>query len=227
MSSLSKLNRTEKSVSAFGDDVELLWKDFLSIDVKETVISCFLWKIVNESNGRIGYCDFRRGTDVKKATYSKIINGGCRPEPEILQKLSASMLLTDEQRKKLLSMCNGEHISLLLDALKSKNIRLDGQKASVSRDPRNAIFRKDGLISSAEFSKIKRGCLCNFTTALKLCFGLHCTVAQSEELLAAYGYCWQHDEKSEFLRDELAKGRHSAIDVLYDWELCKRKSAAA
>ena len=219
MSSFSKHNRSSKeSFSAISDDIDVTWNELLSsIERKETAVSRFIWKIVTESKGNIKSSDIIQGTGLDRRGFSQILNGKWKPEQAAIVALSASDAFSADQKKEILTICNREHICSLLDIFKTKNIKLKGRRISEHRDSRNAVVREHGLISSAEFSKIKKGCLCNFTTAMKLCFGLHCSVAQSEELLKAYGFCWQEDETSFFLKQELANGCFDAFDVLEAW----------
>ena len=222
MSNLSKTNFSTKSFSSNKDDIKECWDEFLSIRVKKTAVSNFLWEIINQSNGQILYTDFRLGTNIDRRLYSPIINGSCRPSHETLEKLSVSKIFTPIQRQVLLDFSNPERANTLITLILEQNFACTQTNEKLIRRE----IQNEALISSAELKKILRGALCGYRTVLKLCFGLHCSITQSEELLAAYGFCWQTNEKSLFLRHELSLKRFKAIDVLCDWETYTRKCAA-
>lgn len=227
MANLSKFNPPKKSfsTSATNDDIDADWDKLLSsIERKETAAYKLIWETVDNSKGTITTSSIRQGTGLDSKSFSPIQNAKWKPEQATLMALSQSNKFSDTQRNNLRLMCNKEHICSLINSFKNKNIVVNDRTISERRDPRNSVVRNHGLISSAEFTKIKRGSKCQFKTALKLCFGLHLSIPESEALLMAYGYCWQDDETSAFLKDELANGRFNAADVLYDWDILQKKA---
>ena len=192
----------------------------------ETTISCFLWN-VKDANGIDDVHDIYKGTGVSKQRYSQILRGKSRLKPELLQKLARSELLTEKQRVEFLALCSTPACrSQLIAKLKAQNFP-PKPEADLDKEIRAA-----GQITPAGFRKIQNGCHCNFSTALKLCFALHCSVKQAEELLAVYGFHWREvwnkdfspdNEKKvrfmQFLRERLKEKCYDLQDVLYSyWE---------
>ena len=222
MSSLSRSNLFTKSFSTDSDDIKVCWNNFLAIQQNQTAVSSFLWDIIKNSNGSIFYTDFRHGTNIDRRFYSQIINGTCRPSHETIQMLSKSECFTEEQREELLEFGDTQRAFQIINSIAKTNLGLP----SIDNKNTRLELQNDVFISSTEIRKIANGARSGFKTVLKLCFGLHCSVLQSVELLAAYGYCWQKDEQSLFLKDELSLKRYKAIDILYDWEIYTGKFAA-
>lgn len=222
MSNLSRTNLFTESFSSACDDIRAYWNSFLTIPQKQTAISHFLWNIVKKSNGQIFYTDFRHGTNIDRRFYSPIINGTCRPSHETLQILAKSECFTEQQREELLAFCDTKRALQIINSLIKTNLRL----SSIDNKSIRLQLKNDVFISPAELKKIANGALLGNRTVLKLCFGLHCSISQSEELLSAYGYCWQKDEISFFLKEELSLKRYKSTDILCDWEIYTRKLVA-
>ena len=222
MSNLSRSNLFTESFSSDSDDIRICWNIFLTIPQKQTAISHFLWDIVEKSNGQIFYTDFRHGTNIDRRFYSPIINGTCRPSHETLRMLAKSECFTEQQREELLAFCDTKRALQIINSIIKTNLRLSSIDNKIIR----LQLQNDVLFSAAELKKIANGALSGNRTVLKLCFGLHCSLSQSEQLLNAYGYCWQNDEVSSFLKEELSLKRYKATDILCDWEIYARKLVA-
>lgn len=216
---------TLSSKSIFSNDY---WKESVVPDSYETTISCFLWN-VKDANGIDDVHYIYKGTGVSKQRYSQILSGKNRLKPELLQKLARSKLLTEKQRVELLALCSTPACrSQLIARLKAENFP-PKPEADLDKE-----IMKAGQITPAGFRKIKNGCLCGFSTALKLCFALHCSVKQAEELLAVYGFKWKEDWNKDFspnngntvqfLRERLKEKCYDLQDVLYSyWEATRDK----
>lgn len=223
---------TLSSKSIFSNDY---WKESVASVSYETTIACFL-RAAADTNG-VAANDFYKGTGVLKQRYSQIFCEGSRLGPKLLQKLARSRLLTEKQRVELLALCSTPDCrSQLIARLKAQNFP-PKPEADLDKEIRAA-----GQITPAGFWKIQNGCLCNFSTVLKLCFALRCSVKQSEELLAVYGFHWRevwnkdfspnNGEKvrfMQFLRERLKEKCYDLQHVLYSyWEATpdKKKKAA-
>lgn len=171
--------------------------------------------------------EFRKKAELDRREWFQIVNDEILPGPDVLNEIAK--LLDGGQKKALLSFCDSNRRRSLFVELREKNIVLTGRhRVTPARDPRNSVIRKDGGgISSAELTNIKRGEGCNFETAIRLCFGLHCSPEESERLLAAYGYEWAKGyEIICFLKRELAAGRYNLPQVLVDWHQRKQDKVA-
>jgi hypothetical protein len=210
------------------------WKEAVVPVSCETTIACFL-RAAADTNG-VAVNDFYKGTGVLKQRYSQLFCEGSRLRPKLLQKLARSNLLTEKQRVELLALCSTPDCrSQLIAKLKAQNFP-SKPEADLDKEIRAA-----GQITPAGFRKIKDGCLCGFSTALKLCFALHCSVKQSEELLAVYGFHWRevwnkdfspNNGKTvrfmQFLRERLKEKCYDLQDVLdCYWEAMRDKKEKA
>ena len=133
--------------------------------------------------------------------------------------LSLNALLNSSE---LLAFCDTKRALQIINSIIKTNLRL----SSIDNKSTRLQLQNDVLFSPAELKKIANGALSGNRTVLKLCFGLHCSLSQSEQLLNSYGYCWQDDEVSSFLREELSLKRYKATDILCDWEIYARKLVA-
>ena len=218
------------SKSIFSPDY---WKECVASVSYETTISCFLWNVKDAND--INVHEIYKGTGVSKQRYSQILSGKSRLKPELLQKLARSELLTGVQRVELLALFSTPDRRIQLIArLKAQNFP-PKPEADLDKE-----IMKAGQITPAGFRKIQNGCHCNFSTALKLCFALRCSVKQAEELLAVYGFHWREvwnkdfspdNEKKvrfmQFLRERLAEECYDLQHVLYlYWDATQDKKAA-
>ena len=222
---------TLSSKSIFSNDY---WKEAVVPVSCETTIACFLRAAAN-TNG-VDVNDFYKGTGVLKQRYSQIFCEGSRLGPKLLQKLARSELLTGVQRVELLALFSTPDRRIQLIArLKAQNFP-PKPEADLDKE-----IMKAGQITPAGFRKIQNGCLCGFSTALKLCFALRCSVKQAEELLAVYGFHWRevwnkdfspnNGEKvrfMQFLREKLAEECYDLPSVLdCYWEATRGKKEKA
>lgn len=162
------------------------WNEFVASVRYETTLSNQLQAIGRTKPN--GFYGLYKGTSISRQRYSQLITGKSRPGTDLLHELAQSPQLTDDEKKLLLKLESTQaERKQLIARLKNQNFPPMPEQALDSK------IRAAGQLSPAGLRKIEAGCLCNFSSALKLCFALLCTPEQADELLALYGYKLKDD----------------------------------